>query len=126
MRDRKIFYIDESASNPGYFLVRTDITKIPFETTIGSLAVLPSRLMNLDYADYLRFCRDILEADIRGKNNLYPIAYFKRNELLDSFVKLLNKRAEFVLWEIKNPNYKEHELALKEFEEKENLKKREN
>ena len=41
MRDRKIFYIDESASNPGYFLVRTDITKIPFETTIGSLAVLP-------------------------------------------------------------------------------------
>ena len=68
----------------------------------------------------------VIEYNLNRKNNLYPIAYFKRNELLDSFVKLLNKRAEFVLWEIKNPDYKEHELALKEFEEKENLKKQEN
>lgn len=121
--DRKIFYIDESAINPGAYLIRTNIVKIPFVTLQGSLAILPARLMNLSYDNYLRFCRDILGADVRGKGNYYPIAYFKRDELLDAFIKLLNKRAEFILWENKNPNFKEHEQALKEFEEKENLKK---
>ena len=115
---KKVFYIDESAHNPGKYLIRVDITYIPFTTTVGSLAVLPARLMNLNYADYLRFCRDILGAEIIGKNCLYPIAYFQRNSLLEQFVKLLNARVEFVLWEDEHQEYGEHKLALEKFYEK--------
>ena len=42
------------------------------------------------------------------------------------FIKLLNARAKFVLWEDEHPDFKEHEKALKELEEKRNLKKTEN
>ena len=120
------FYLEESASSPGWYLIRTDVTQIPFSTTIGSLAVLPSRLLNLSYANYLRFCRDVLQADIRGKNKLYPIAFFKRSNSLSIFIKLLNARAKFVIWEDEHPDFKEHEKALKEFKEKRNLKNKEN
>ena len=122
----KAFYMDESAHNPGWYMVRVDVTKIPFETTIGSLNLLPARLLNLTYAQYLRFCRDILGTKIVGKNCLYPVAYFKRNEVLDQFVKLLNARTQFVLWEDSHPDYHEHEKALKDFFAKKNLRKSEN
>ena len=68
----KTFYLDESPHNPGYFLIRTNVGTIPFTTMVGSLNVLPARLLNLGYADYLRFCRDILGAELKGKNHLYP------------------------------------------------------
>jgi len=119
----KAFYSDESSYNPGWYMIRLDVTKIPFETTIGSLNLLPARLLNLSYAQYLRFCRDILGAQIRGKNNYYPVAYFKRDEILEQFIKLLNARVQFILWEDKHPDYLEHKIALQEFDEKRNLKK---
>ena len=122
----KAFFSDESASNPGRYLIRVDVTKIPFTTTIGSLNLLPARLLNLSYAQYLRFCRDVLGAEIVGKNKLYPVAYFKRDEVLEQFIKLLNARAQFVLWEDKHPDYHEHEKALQEFNKRINLKKEEN
>ena len=123
---RKVFYMDESASNPGKYLIRVNVDLIPFETTIGSLAVLPARLLNLSYAQYLRFCRDIIGAEIHGKNCLYPIAYFKRDMVFEQFIKLLNARTEFVLWEDEHPNYHEHERALRDLDRKRNLKKAEN
>lgn len=119
---RKVFYMDESASNPGKYLIRVNVDLIPFETTIGSLAVLPARLLNLSYAQYLRFCRDIIGAEIHGKNCLYPIAYFKRDMVFEQFIKLLNARTEFVLWEDEHPNYHEHERALRDLDRKRNLK----
>lgn len=123
---RKVFYLDESAYNPGKYMIRVNVDLIPFTTTIGSLNLLAARLLNLSYAQYLRFCRDIVGAEIRGKNNLYPVAYFKRDALSDQLVKLLNARTEFVLWEDEHPNYHEHEKALKDFDSKRNLKKSEN
>ena len=122
----KAFFADESASNPGWYLIRVDVTQIPFENTRGSLNVLPARLMNLSYAQYLRFCRDILGAKVIGKNKFYPVAYFKNDRILDQFVKLLNARAQFVLWEDSHPDYREHEKALQEFFEKRNLRNSEN
>ena len=122
----KAFYLEESVYNPGWYLIRVDVTQLPFTTIVGSLNVLPARLMMLSYANYLRFCRDVLNADIRGKNLFYPVAYFKRSNELMIFIKLLNARAKFVLWEDEHPDFKEHEKALKELEEKRNLKKTEN
>ena len=123
---RKIFYMDESAINPGLWMIRVHVDLLPFSTTIGSLNVLPARLLNLHYADYLRFCRDILFADVRGKNKLYPVPYFKRDALLDQFIKLLNARAEFVLWEDEHSDYQEHLKALEDFKKIRNLRKSEN
>ena len=123
---RKVFYIDESASNPGMYMIRVNVDLIPFTTTIGSLNLLPARLLNLHYADYLRFCRDVLGAEIRGKNCYYPVAYFKKNLILEQFIKLLNARTEFILWEDQHPDYQEHEKALRDFDKKLSLKKTEN
>lgn len=115
---RKVFYMDESARNPGEYMIRVNVDLLPFTTTIGSLNVLPARLLNLTYAQYLRFCRDILGAKVRGKNCGYPVAYFKRDEILNQFVKLLNARTEFVIWEDEHPNYQEHVKALEDFKRK--------
>lgn len=123
---RKVFYMDESAINPGLWMIRVHVDLLPFSTTIGSLNVLPARLLNLTYAQYLRFCRDILFADVRGKNKLYPVPYFKRDALLDQFIKLLNARTEFVLWEDDHPDYEEHLKALEDFKKMRNLRKSQN
>jgi len=119
---RKVFYLDESPHNPGKYMIRVNIDLIPFTTTIGSLNLLPARLLNLSYAQYLRFCRDIVGAEIHGKNCLYPVAYFYRDPLSDQLVKLLNARTELVLWEDEHPDYHEHERALRDFDRKRNLK----
>ena len=123
MKRKSPFYLDKSQSNPHMFLIRVDVAAIPFKYTLGSLSVLPARIMNLSYAQYLRFCRDIVLGEIRGKGNLYPVPYFKQNKLTNQFVKLLNKRAEYIIWEKDNPDFDEHMQALIEFR---NLKKEEN
>lgn len=123
---RKVFYLDESPHNPGKYLIRVNVDLIPFTTTIGSLNLLAARLLNLSYAQYLRFCRDIVGAEIHGKNCYYPVAYFQRNVLSEQLVKLLNARTEFILWEDEHPNYQEHERALQDFDKKRNLKNSEN
>ena len=123
---RKVFYLDESPHNPGKYLIRVNVDLIPFTTTVGSLNLLAARLLNLSYAQYLRFCRDIVGAEIHGKNCYYPVAYFQRNDLSEQLVKLLNARTEFILWEDEHPNYQEHERALQDFDKKRNLKNPEN
>ena len=105
----RAFYLDESPTHPGYYSIRTDINKIPFTCLKGSLNVLPARLMNLTYANYLRFCRDILHAEVYGKGSMYPVAYFKRNEISEQFINLLNKRAEFCIFEKEHPEILEIE-----------------
>lgn len=99
----KAFRLEESATYPSYYLIKVDVTKIPFTTTRGSLNVIPARLMNLTYGNYLRFCRDVLGAEIYGKNSLYPVAYFKRSEYVEQFLDLLNARAEYVIFELEYP-----------------------
>lgn len=107
------FYYDESMHNPGLYLIRVKVQELPFTTTIGSLNVLPARLLNLSYANYLRFCRDVLGAEVHGKNKLYPVPYFQRNEVLEQFLKLLNARTEMILWEQDHPDFEEHQKNLK-------------
>lgn len=84
----------------------------------GSYNIICARLMGLSYAQYLRFCRDCLGAEITGKGHLYPVAHFPRGAMLYQFVKLLNNRANLVLWERNNPNWQEHQELLKQHEDK--------
>lgn len=91
------FYLDQSPINNKY-LIKCDVKDMPFPNGFSSsLNVLAARVMNLSYANYLRFCRDELGASIVGKNTKYPVAYFDRSDKLMMMVKLLNKRMTLIM-----------------------------
>lgn len=110
------FYLDESPNQPGKYILRVDFDKLPPIHTEGSFNILPARLLNLSYAQYLRFCRDIVGGEIIGKNTMYPIAYFNKSMTTNAFVRLLNTRMNLVMWEKEHPDWREHQeyLAQKE------------
>ena len=54
---KKYFYLEESANQPGKFLVKIDFDQLPPMTTTGSYNLLPAHLLGISYAEYLRFCR---------------------------------------------------------------------
>lgn len=107
----KYFYLDVSPIYTNKYILRPNIANLPFpKGTSGSYSVLVSRVLNLSYADYLRYARDRLGAELVGKKSKYVIAYFDRNEITNEFVKLLNKRMEYIMNEQKFPyNYKEED-----------------
>ena len=98
MEKKEFFYYEESPYNPGKYIIKIRHENLPLSKTKGSYNLIFARLMNLSYAQYLRFCRDQLGAEIVGKGHLYPIAYFKKDKLLFQFVKLLNARASMILF----------------------------
>lgn len=114
MTEIKCFDYAESATSNRYIITYNPEAGFPITYTRGSFAVLPARLMNLTYPDYLRFCRDVLGAEIVGKNSGYPIAYFSKGKNLFQLVRLLNERATAVNWEQKElDSYKEKVEYLK-------------
>ena len=127
MKEVKYFDYMES-STPNKYIITYDPDKgFPITYTSGSFAVLPARLMNLTYPDYLRLCRDEFGAEIIGKNSDYPIAYFPKSKNLFQFIHLLNSRAAAVKWEQEElDSYKEkveylrknYPQTLKRFEER--------
>lgn len=118
------FTLEESPYRPGRYTIRINFDKLPHMTTTGSYNILFARLMNLSYAQYLRMCRDLLGAEITGKNSLYPVAYFTKTIHVVSFVRLLNSRMNLIMWEREHPDWREHQEFL---EQKKLLKeKREN
>ena len=56
----------------------------------------------------MRYCRDRLGAELVGKNSRYIVPYFDSTNEVKMFVKLLNKRMDYVLNEREFPyNYTE-------------------
>lgn len=112
------FLLEESISRPGKYILRLNFDKLPPMTTEGSFNILPARLLNLTYAQYLRFCRDIVGGEIGGKHSIYPVAYFTKSMTTNAFVRLLNSRMNLVIWEREHPDWREHQeyLAQKENE----------
>lgn len=108
------FTIEESISCPGKYFISANHENFYLNGTSGSYNVICARLMNLSYAQYLRFCRDVLGAELIGKNHLYPIPLFKRSGILSQFLKLLNNRANLVLWERKHPDWEIHAKELEQ------------
>ena len=110
----KYFNLDTSPVYTNKYVIRVNTDGLPFPYgTSGSYNVLVARLLNLTYADYLRYARDRLGAELVGKRTKYVTPYFDRNETTLAFVKLLNKRMEYILNEQKFPyNYKEEDGSI--------------
>ena len=88
----KYFYLEESPSHPGKYKVTMNFDALPGIRTAGSYNLLPARLLCLSYAEYLRFCRDQLGAEIIGKKSMYPVAYFSDIKSAEGLVNTLNSR----------------------------------
>lgn len=118
MVTKKIFYYEESPYHPGYYLIRAKHEENHINYTEGSFNILPARLLGLTYANYLRMCRDIFGATLIGKNEKYPVAYFKLSEQLFTLVKVLNTAATAAIFELENPEYEMHKKEIDEYEER--------
>lgn len=118
MKKIKYFKLEEMPTQPGKYMITIDYSQAPELYTKGSFNILPARLMGLSYANYLRFCRDLFDAEIIGKRNLYPIAVFQKNEGSLALLQLLNNRMSLVLWERDHPEWRKHEeyITLKNSE----------
>lgn len=117
---KECFKAEESPYQPGKWIIVPIHENFFLESTEGSFNVICARLFGLSYAQYLRMCRDLFQAEIIGKGTMYPVAYFKRDENLSRLIKTLNSMANTVLWERANPNWELHQQKLKEMEHKEN------
>ena len=91
------FVADESINHPGKWIVRPVLENFKLKYTTGSFNVICARLFSVSYANYLRMCRDCFGAEIIGKNNIYPVAYFKSVNDANKLVNELNNRANLVL-----------------------------
>lgn len=97
---KKFFYLEDSPYMNTYSIIAINHSAFPFDGEIrGSFNIFPARLLGLTFAQYLRFCRDVLGAKVIGKNHLYPVPYFRSTPEVQQFLKLLNKRAEYALLE---------------------------
>lgn len=103
------FYLEKCTTFKQKYLIRLNYEGLPFPNGLnGSANVFVAHVLGLQYADYLRYCRDRLGAEIIGKNLRYPTPYFDNTKEVKMLVKLLNKRMEFALNEREFPyEYKE-------------------
>lgn len=111
----KYFYLDENPIYKNKYIIRLNHDKFLFPTgTSGSYNVFIARVLNLSYADYLRYSRDRLGAELIGKQSRYVVAYYDKNQATEAFVKLLNKRMEYIMHEHSFPyEYKEENGEVK-------------
>ena len=107
----KYFFLDDTPMYKNKYIIRIDPTEMPFKTGMrGSFDVLIARILNLPYNDYLRYCRDRLGAELVGKNSRYITVYLDDTDVTRMFVKLLNKRMDYLLNEQKYPyDYKQEQ-----------------
>ena len=122
MNEKKYFSLRETPYRPGWYVLEINFSELPQMNTTGSYSILPARLMNISYPQYIRMCRDVLGAEVIGKNKAYPIVYFKKNLNTSAFIRLLNGRMYCVLWEREHPDWEEHQkYVAKKKEEKKNV-----
>lgn len=100
----RYFYFESAPTVKDKYIIKVKKEELPFiSKNKGSYNVFIARILNLSYADYLRYCRDRLGADLMGKNKRYVIPYFDRNETTEMFLKLLNDRMKYILNEYNHP-----------------------
>ena len=105
----RYFYLEHSPVYQDKYIIRFDYDDNLFPTgTSGSYDVFISRLLNLSYANYLRYVRDRLGAQLIGKNNRNITVLFDNSLEVKAFINLINKRLEYVINEREFPyDYKE-------------------
>lgn len=85
------FELVESPYNTGKCIIKPKYENLGIERIgKGSYVILPARLCELSFPEYLRMCRDIYGAEIVGKGQLYPTAYFNKDSKAKELVKYLN------------------------------------
>lgn len=94
------FKVDNSTTSTEEFVIRIDGSKEDFKEYIGmvfgSLGVFKARIMNLSFANFLRLCRDVYGADLRG-NTGFPYPVWQNKEDCELLAKELNKRLKQIL-----------------------------
>lgn len=108
MMQVKCFEIEESPYNPGKYMIVPVHENFFLKSTKGSYNVICARLMGLSYAQWLRFCRDCCGAEIVGKNHQYPIPYFTKGDRVQALCRLLNSRANLILFNREHPDWEKH------------------
>lgn len=94
----KFFFLDTSPLYKNKYVIRFNINENLFPYgTMGSYNVFPARLLNLSYAEYLRYCRDKLGAELVGKGTRYVTPYFDDNDEVRLLIKLLNTRMSYII-----------------------------
>jgi hypothetical protein len=93
----KYFTIEESMAYSGKYMLAPKHDKLPLTYTTGSYNILPARLLGLHYADYLRYCRDTVAAELIGKNSNYVVPYFSDKTKLAQLIAELDSRVEKIL-----------------------------
>lgn len=121
MTQKTCFTIEEAPYNPGKWIIVPVHENFKLKYTEGSFNIICARLMNLSYAQYLRFCRDVVGGELSGKGHKYPIVFFQRGERLQAFVRLLNTRANMVLWEAEHPDWEQHQQAVMDWRKLHNV-----
>lgn len=101
---RKFFYLEESPFYKNKYVVKMNHELFLFpHGTSGSYNVFMARVMNLSFADFLRYTRDRLGAELVGKNSRYVVPYFEKTATVLAFIKLLNTRMEYIMHEHEHP-----------------------
>ena len=96
------FYLEESPYQLGYNTIFIDEDKLHIGPTSGSRNVFMARVLNLSWANFLRYCRDKYNATLIGKNCIYIVPYFPINENgSKELCKELNKRMTQIFKELK-------------------------
>lgn len=95
-----IFTLKESPFFANKYVISVNYNEDLFPNgTTGSYNILVARFLNLTYADYLRYARDQLGAELVGKGHLYVTPYFENTNEVRTLILLLNARARYVLKE---------------------------
>lgn len=119
----KYFYLQNNPIYQDKYEIYFDYPSKYFpKGTDGSYDIFIARLLSLSYPDYLRWARDRLGAELIGKNKRYIKVLFNgNNPTVQIFIKVLNKRMEYIINEHDFPyQYKEENGEVKRIPFKEN------
>ena len=106
------FSVEKSETIPGKYILTVEHEKFFLGFTTGSFNIIYARILGMSYATFLRYCRDVYDADIYGKGSLYPVPYFNNKEKVKILADLLNVCANTILWERANPKANEHLIEM--------------
>lgn len=101
MKVKEYFYLEEVPTEKNYYRIRPNLSLMPITGSGGSYIILMSRVLGISFPNYIRLCRDVFDANIKGKNVMYPLMSFRKTRELQQLVKLINSRVELVLMERK-------------------------
>jgi hypothetical protein len=102
----KYFNFESVPNRENKFMISPNYEALHLKGTTGSYNILPARLMELSYAQYLIMCRELFGAELIGKGTLYVYPLFERNDLTYQFLKLLNSRADYIIKVIRKESLK--------------------